>query len=223
MRIAQHNQYGSIDIFYPQTKAEIVIESTNRKFVTTAQLEKISLAETTENKNKAYGYPGLDESGKININQIPKGAITQRFDAESEEEMLALNATIGDIVCRIDLDNTYVMLMGTNPKIAAAWVPVSGAGSGAVHSINGKIGNVILTKRDIGLENVANESKETMFTNPVFTGNVSVPTANEDSKDNTAASTEFVAKSIEASPKVIVNQSFPGMPKKDDLFLKIID
>lgn len=49
--------------------------------------------------------------------------------------------------------------------------------AGAVVSVNGRDGAVELTKADVGLENVTNESKTTMFHDPVFTGTVTGVTA----------------------------------------------
>ena len=49
--------------------------------------------------------------------------------------------------------------------------------AGAVVSVNGRDGAVELTKSDVGLGNVTNESKTTMFHDPVFTGTVTGVTA----------------------------------------------
>ncbi|NOQ31173.1 MAG: hypothetical protein GQ570_08635, partial [Helicobacteraceae bacterium] len=42
--------------------------------------------------------------------------------------------------------------------------------NGSVTSVSGRTGDIVLTSADVGLGNVANESKATMFTNPSFTG-----------------------------------------------------
>lgn len=61
-----------------------------------------------------------------------------------------------------------------------------------VTSVAGKTGAVTLTKSDVGLSNVTNESKATMFASPVFTGIPTAPTA-ENTVDNTqVATTAFV-------------------------------
>lgn len=52
-----------------------------------------------------------------------------------------------------------------------------GAQVNTVNSVAGKTGNVTLASSDVGLGNVTNESKATMFTNPTFTGTVSGVTA----------------------------------------------
>ena len=58
-----------------------------------------------------------------------------------------------------------------------AWSLGAFSVAGAVVSVNGRDGAVELTKSDVGLGNVTNESKTTMFHDPVFTGTVTGVTA----------------------------------------------
>ena len=62
----------------------------------------------------------------------------------------------------------------------------------AVKSVAGKTGDVTLTKADVGLGNVTNESKATMFTSPAFTGVPTAPTAPVDTNSTQIATTAFV-------------------------------
>lgn len=50
--------------------------------------------------------------------------------------------------------------------------------AGAVTSVAGRTGVVTLTSSDVGLGNVTNESKATMFTNPTLTGTTTLGTVN---------------------------------------------
>ena len=68
--------------------------------------------------------------------------------------------------------------------------------AGAVVSVNGRDGAVELTKADVGLGNVTNESKGTMFTSPSFTGTPSASTANVGTSTTQLATTEFVVNEI---------------------------
>lgn len=52
------------------------------------------------------------------------------------------------------------------------------------------------TKAQVGLGNVTNESKATMFNNPVFTGIPTAPTADADDNSEQLANTEFVNRQI---------------------------
>lgn len=69
------------------------------------------------------------------------------------------------------------------------------------YTINGKkiSSNPTISKSDIGLGNVTNESKETMFSNPTFTGVPKAPTPAGGSNDTTIATTAFVKSSISGS------------------------
>ena len=54
-----------------------------------------------------------------------------------------------------------------------------------------------VTKSQVGLGNVTNESKSTMFASPSFTGKPTAPTASDGDKSTQLANTEFVAKHTE--------------------------
>ncbi|MCH3962698.1 MAG: hypothetical protein LKE46_00250 [Clostridium sp.] len=61
-----------------------------------------------------------------------------------------------------------------------------------VQNVNGKTGAVTISKSDVGLGNVANESKATMFTSPAFTGTPTAPTATTSTNNTQVATTAFV-------------------------------
>ena len=68
--------------------------------------------------------------------------------------------------------------------------------AGAVVSVNGRDGAVELTKADVGLGNVTNESKTTMFHDPVFTGIPASSTAGVGTSTTQLATTAFVVNEI---------------------------
>lgn len=68
--------------------------------------------------------------------------------------------------------------------------------AGAVVSVNGRDGAVELTKSDVGLGNVINESKTTMFHDPVFTGTPVASTAGVGTSTTQLATTAFVVNEI---------------------------
>ena len=68
--------------------------------------------------------------------------------------------------------------------------------AGAVVSVNGRDGAVELTKADVGLGNVTNESKGTMFTSPIFTGIPEASTAGIGTSTTQLATTAFVVNEI---------------------------
>lgn len=67
-----------------------------------------------------------------------------------------------------------------------------------VTSVAGKTGAVTLAKGDVGLGNVTNESKATMFTNAALTGTPTAPTAGSTTNTTQIATTAFVQSAIDA-------------------------
>lgn len=68
----------------------------------------------------------------------------------------------------------------------------AGAQVNDVTSVAGRTGVVVLTKSDVGLGNVTNESKATMFTNSSLTGTPTAPTASSSTNNTQIATTAFV-------------------------------
>ena len=81
------------------------------------------------------------------------------------------NALVAGVMYFNSTTGTLRIWSGTEWNLGAFSV------AGAVVSVNGRDGAVELTKSDVGLGNVTNESKTTMFHDPVFTGTVTGVTA----------------------------------------------
>lgn len=66
------------------------------------------------------------------------------------------------------------------------------------YTVNGKSisTNPVITKEDVELGNVTNESKQTMFTSPEFTGTPTAPTANNGTNTTQIATTAFVQNQL---------------------------
>ena len=81
---------------------------------------------------------------------------TVTFNAASQSAMLALStAKSGDIAIRTDLTKSFV-LQGTYSTLSS-WVELPGGSSGtggAVTSVSGRVGNIILTAADVGLSTI---------------------------------------------------------------------
>jgi hypothetical protein len=76
-----------------------------------------------------------------------------------------------------------------------AWVKLQGyltSFTSPVSSVNSKTGAVVITATDVGLGNVTNESKATMFANAALTGTSTAPTAVADTNTTQLATTAFV-------------------------------
>lgn len=82
-----------------------------------------------------------------------------------------------------------VPILDSNGKLDAGIMP---AITGVVTSVAGKTGVVTLTAADVGLGNVTNESKKTMFTNVALTGSPTAPTQATADNSTKIATTAFV-------------------------------
>ncbi|EBL7042088.1 tail fiber domain-containing protein [Salmonella enterica] len=80
----------------------------------------------------------LDATGKIPVDQLPNEGTTSTMTASSEQQMLALNATVGDICDRLD-NGIYYILVDLPASTLGNWRMLPRT---AVTSINGETGAV---------------------------------------------------------------------------------
>lgn len=161
--------------------------------IPTLTLAKISDSGTAASKNtgtSAGNVPILDAGGKLDSSILPAIAITDTFPVATEAEMLALTAQRGDVAVRSDVSTSFI-LKGDDASVLANW-EILLTPTGSVISVNGKTGVVVVNSNDVGLGNVTNESKVTMFTNPDFTGTPTAPTATSSTNTTQIATTAFV-------------------------------
>lgn len=90
-------------------------------------------------------------TGTLPSAQLPDLAITDVSVVASQAAMLALTAQKGDVAVRTDNSKTYI-LSTNSPGTLADWKEITAAG--AVTSVNGNTGTVVLAKSDVGLSNV---------------------------------------------------------------------
>jgi hypothetical protein len=140
--------------------------------IPTLTLSKISDAGTAASRNTGTTsgtVPLVGSNGLLDASIIPVTSLANTFVVNSQAAMLALSTAIkGDFAVRSDLPATFI-LNALPPSTLANWIELP-SGS-AVTSVAGKTGSVTLVKADVGLGNVDNESKATMFTNSTLTGN----------------------------------------------------
>jgi len=109
----------------------------------------------TKNVGTASGnVPVLNSSGKLDSSVIPAIAISDTFVVNSETAMLALDAQIGDIAVRTDLNKSFI-LKTEGASTLANWQELL-TPTDSVTSVAGKTGAVTLTSSDVGLGNVLN-------------------------------------------------------------------
>lgn len=129
-----------------------------------------------------------DATGKVTIN----GAATTAASGSA-------NGTIA-----IDGTNVAVKGLGSAAYTASSAYATAAQGTKAdnavpnTRTVNGHAlsANVTVTKADVGLGNVTNESKATMFTSPAFTGTPTAPTAAGGTNTTQIATTAFVINEI---------------------------
>lgn len=116
------------------------------KPVSTATQAALNLKENAANKGVANGYAGLDAAGKVPANQLPSYV----DDVLEFANLVAFPATgeAGKIYVALDTNKTYRWSGSTYIYIT----------SGAVDSVAGKTGVVVLAKADVGLGSVDNTS-----------------------------------------------------------------
>lgn len=93
--------------------------------------------------------------GKLVSSQLPAIAISEFLGSVANQSaMLSLIGQVGDWCIRTDEEKAYV-ITGGDPTQLASWTAIVTPAS-PVTSVNGQIGEVVLGKADIGLENVDN-------------------------------------------------------------------
>lgn len=165
--------------------------------VPTLTLAKISDVGTVASKNTGTAsgdIPVLDANGKLDASVLPALAITDSHPVTSETEMLALTAQKGDVAVRSDISKSFILRVEP-ASVLTNWQELL-TPTDVVTSVAGKTGVVTLSPSDVGLGNVANESKATMFTSPVLTGSPTAPTATTGDNTTQLATTEFVTTAV---------------------------
>lgn len=101
-----------------------------------------------KNTGTASGnVPVLGSDGKLNSSILPALAITDTFVVANETAMLALNAQVGDIAVRTDLNKTFILKQSPASTLAN-WQEIL-TPTDAVKSVNGETGVVVLDGNDI--------------------------------------------------------------------------
>lgn len=113
-------------------------------------LEKITDAGTAAARNVGVDVGNLVEvgaNGKISDAVLPPLAITDTHAVADEAEMLALDAQRGDIAIRADENKSYI-LKQTPATDRTNWLELKSPDC-KVHSVNGKVGDVVLSTTDV--------------------------------------------------------------------------
>lgn len=137
-------------------------------------------------------------SGKVSVKSDETGKIT----IEGAKATVATGSTNGTIL--VDGQSVAVKGLGSAAYTEANAYATAEQGEKAdnavpnTRTVNGHAlsDNIEISKTDVGLGNVTNESKATMFTNPEFTGTPKAPTAAAGTNTTQIATTAFVQNEI---------------------------
>lgn len=98
-----------------------------------------------------------DLVGQVPTSALPSLAVVEYLgDVGSQAAMLALTGELGDWCTRSDLGTVWI-ITGPNPTQLSSWTAFTYPAAPVV-SVNGQSGVVVLSKADIGLDQVANLS-----------------------------------------------------------------
>lgn len=145
---------GSHDVEIVQVTGQSTTAVISQKGVTdalgTLQTTIESELGTAASKDVGTGagnVPVLDANGKLVESVIPAVAITEVFVVDSQAAMLALNAQVGDVAIRTDVNRSYI-LQTVPASTLDNWKELL-TPTDSVLSVNGKSGTVVLTGADI--------------------------------------------------------------------------
>ncbi|TMJ19027.1 MAG: hypothetical protein E6G92_04235 [Alphaproteobacteria bacterium] len=156
--VAELIEFGDTNFLYPPatsttkgvaflaSAAEVAAGADAEKIVTPAALAGVYIKLTE--KGAINGVAPLGADGKIPPVYLPPVSSIDTFTVDSEAEMLALAATVGDFARRTDEEVTY-QLAALPASTLANWLEFLSPGA-PVRSVNGQIGDVILTAGDVG-------------------------------------------------------------------------
>ena len=167
----------------------------------------------------ATTFLNLIENGEVRSSHQITGAgkVSVAADATGKITITGANASVasGATNGTISVDGQEVAVEGLGSAAYTEFSAYATAAQGTkadnavpkTTTVNGHAlsANVTITKADVGLGNVDNESKATMFTSPAFTGTPTAPTAGVGTNTQQIATTAFVQAEIE--DKISVSQA----------------
>ena len=208
-QIWTHGQFYSC----PYTKEEIdKLFSSSGLTITKADVERVLTGNITSHTHSYLPLTGTAANASkvsnpltIKVNSgTTEGTNQYVYNGSSARSLnikagsnVTLAASSGTLTIS-STDTTYGLASSTSNGLMSKEdkVKLTGIEAGAqvndVTSVAGRTGVVVLTKSDVGLGNVTNESKATMFTNSSLTGTPTAPTASSSTNNTQIATTAFV-------------------------------
>lgn len=158
------------------TNPNNIVQDSTHRFVTDSDKTNWNGKINATEKGSANGVATLGVNGKVVLTQIPDSVLGQL-------EYMGTHNFSGGMPTATQKGQYWIASSDGNGYITGDWAVWNGTSfdkvdnTDAVATVAGRTGNVVLTKNDVGLGNVTNESKDTMFTSPTFTGTVTLPSS----------------------------------------------
>lgn len=158
---------GGVSSVNGQLGPDIVLTASDVGAATAAQGTKADSAEQPANKNRPLGYAGLDGSGRIPVSLLPSTVLELKgsWDASTNTPRLSNgNGRAGDmylvsVAGVVDFGNGPISFaVGDSVYYGSNGRYFKSVNTSSVISVNGRKGDVVLEKRDLGLSNVDNTS-----------------------------------------------------------------
>lgn len=145
---------GQVEITIVQSTGDSTTAVISQKGVTDALISlkseilgSLGTAALANIGKSAGNVPVLNSNGKIDETLLPALAITETFVVSNEKSMLSLNAQIGDVAIRTDLNKSYILQSEPATNVDN-WKELLTPDCKVI-SVNGKQGAVVLTSLDI--------------------------------------------------------------------------
>jgi hypothetical protein len=189
------------------TKLATPVEIAGNSFDGSANISitptQIGLGNVT-NESKATMFTSPTFTGTVTI---PAGASISGFAPLASPAFTGTVTGVSKSMVGLGLvENTALSTWAGSGNITALGTVVSGsAPANDVYSWAKQPSKPSYSAGEVGLGNVTNESKSTMFSSPTFTGTVTVPTPASNSNTTVAASTAFVTSAVSTAVSNLVN------------------
>ena len=169
---------------------------------------------TNESKSTMFSSPTF--TGTVTI---PSGASIAGFAPLASPAFTGTVTGISKAMVGLgNVENTTLSTWAGSGNITTLGTVTSGsAPANDVYSWAKQPTKPFYSASEVGLGNVTNESKATMFTNPTFTGTVTIPTASASSNTTIAASTAFVNGAISTAISNLVNGAGAALDTLNEL------
>ena len=168
------------------------------------------------NESKATMFTNPTFTGTVTI---PSGASISGFAPLASPAFTGTVTGVSKTMVGLgNVENTALSTWGGSSNITTLGTVTTGsAPANDVYTWAKQPTKPSYTALEVGLGNVTNESKSTMFASPTFTGTVTVPTAPNNSNTTIAASTAFVTNAVSTAVSGLLNAAPTALDTLNEL------